>query len=387
MPLRVAMVAACPFPARRGTPLRIQRLAEALIERGSEVEIITYHICGDDEDVGYPVHRIYNRKVIEPLPPGPTLAKLTRYDPALARLTRQLLRESKFDVIHAHHVEGLVAAGWARRGMKIPLIYDAHTMLGAELSSYWRYVGKKVVNRAGHWLDGNISHRADTVVTVTEDIRDRLIVDHHFDPATVQVAMNGVEVDHFAKAFNGRPPDRGRIIYTGTLAGYQGVEMLLDAFAKAHLERPAMRLTVAASSSFEPFEAQARNLGIRDAIDVETDDFELLPGKLGKASIAVVPRPDCPGIPQKLLNYMAAGKAIVACEGSAKVLENGVNGIVVPNDNSTAFAQALVQLYDDQSLVGQLGAAAYKFVVNNLSWSRTAEICERVYSNLLTPMG
>ncbi|MFO1075557.1 MAG: hypothetical protein U1E17_23225 [Geminicoccaceae bacterium] len=37
--LRIGMVAACPLPARRGTPLRIERLAEALAARGHHVEL------------------------------------------------------------------------------------------------------------------------------------------------------------------------------------------------------------------------------------------------------------------------------------------------------------------------------------------------------------
>ena len=61
MTLRVAMVAACPFPARRGTPLRIERLTDALIARGHEVEVITYHICDEPSTGSYPVHRILGR--------------------------------------------------------------------------------------------------------------------------------------------------------------------------------------------------------------------------------------------------------------------------------------------------------------------------------------
>src|SRR5829696_5121911 len=42
-PLNVALVAACPFPAPRGTPIRFQRLAEAVAGRGDRVHVVTYH--------------------------------------------------------------------------------------------------------------------------------------------------------------------------------------------------------------------------------------------------------------------------------------------------------------------------------------------------------
>lgn len=373
------MVAACPFPARRGTPLRIERLAETLIARGHHVEVLTYHLCDAPGEGDYPIHRIYGNRVIEPLPPGPTIAKLSSYDPKLAQLTRRLLHDRPFDVVHAHHFEGLLAASWARRGMPIPLIYDAHTMLEAELPSYWNGFGKDLIRGAGGWLDGHIPRLADQVVAVTKEIRDSLVNRHGFASTSVHVAMNGVEVDHFEGALNRTPKGAGHIIYTGTLARYQGIELLLEAFAKARAMRPQMRLVIAASSDFGPFEAQARSLGIRDAIDLVTDSFDLLSQRLGDAAIAVLPRSDCPGIPQKLLNYMAAGKAIVACKGSGKMLEDGVNGLVVPNDDSASFAQALIRLHDDPTFARQIGAAANEYVVKHRNWNRTAEICEAAY--------
>jgi hypothetical protein len=43
--VRICMVAACLFPVRRGTPLRIERLPQAVMERGHEIEVVTYHIA------------------------------------------------------------------------------------------------------------------------------------------------------------------------------------------------------------------------------------------------------------------------------------------------------------------------------------------------------
>ena len=44
---RVAMLAACPFPAARGTPIRILRIAEELARRGHDVDVVTYHLGSD----------------------------------------------------------------------------------------------------------------------------------------------------------------------------------------------------------------------------------------------------------------------------------------------------------------------------------------------------
>ena len=92
MTFRIAMVAACPFPARRGTPLRIERLADALQARGNEVEVVTYHLCDEPSSTGYPVHRIRGRTVVRSLPPGPTVPTLRLQNPDQRAERRIVLR-------------------------------------------------------------------------------------------------------------------------------------------------------------------------------------------------------------------------------------------------------------------------------------------------------
>ncbi len=375
------MVAACPFPARRGTPLRVQRLAEALVERGHRVEIFTYDV-GDREPLPYPVHRVGEQLLEEPMPPGPNLRKLA-LDPRLAALLRRHLLSGRFDIIHAHHIEGLMAALWARRAVPLPVVYDAHTRIGTELPSYGTKLLGKPVAWLGEMMDRELPRRADGVITVTEDIRDWLVA-HGVHPADrVIVAMNGVRADTFDVPARMNPV---RIIYTGTLAGYQDIDLLLEAFAQAHARRPQLVLTLAVSSSFEPFEGLAERLGIRSAIEVVDDCFAELPRRLAESGIAALPRTRCDGIPQKLLNYMAAAKAVVASAGSAKVLRHEETGLVVPNGDRQAFAAALVRLSDHPELIVRLGRRAREYVVTHCSWEGAARRVESLYERLLGPL-
>jgi glycosyltransferase involved in cell wall biosynthesis len=377
------MIAACPMPARRGTPLRIERLTEALIARGHHVELITYHVSDDAQVLDFPVHRIFNKRVYWRMPAGPNLRKLALYDPALAAKVWRVLGASRFDVIHAHHLEGLLVALPSRLRHRVPIVYDAHTMLSSELPSYGPGFTRRVVSTAGRWFDGLLPSTADHVASVTTDIRDRLTRRHGMSPDRISVVTNGVETESFR--VNAAPRSDGitRLIYTGTLAPYQDVDVLLEAFAVARHSRSDLRLCMAVSSPFNPYEALARKLGIRDAIDLIPDRFDELPRQLADADIAVLPRKDCDGIPQKLLNYMAAGKGIVSSAGSAKLLENERTGLVVPNGDVNAFAAAIVRLAADPNLSSALGSAAREYVERNYSWGQAAERLERIYERVV----
>jgi len=380
---RIAMVAACPMPARRGTPLRVERLAQALWARGHHVEVITYHIADDEHQLGFPVHRIFGkRRRYWQMPAGPNLRKLLLYDPALAIKLWRVLSKEGFDVVHAHHIEGLLVSLPARLRHKVPIVYDAHTMLGSELPSYGPRLSRWLVGAAGGWLDSWLPRCADHVASVTEDIRDSLIGRYRMQPDRISVVMNGVEAENFRVEVP--PPVDGyvRLIYTGTLAPYQDIDLLLEAFALARRARKDLKLVFSVSSPFEPYEDHAKRLGIRGAIEVIPDGFDELPARLAASSIAVLPRTQCPGIPQKLLNYMAAGKAIVSSAGSAKVIEHERTGLIVPNGDREAFAQALLRLAGNPSLARELGSSARRDVERSYSWEQAAETLERIYQQV-----
>jgi glycosyltransferase involved in cell wall biosynthesis len=169
------------------------------------------------------------------------------------------------------------------------------------------------------------------------------------------------------------------------LAPYQDVDVLLEAFAAAYRRRPNLRLIMAVSSPFGSYDALARKLGVREAIELIPDDFEQLPRQLAEADIAVLPRMHCDGIPQKLLNYMAAGKGIVCSVGSAKVMEHERTGLIVPNGDVKAFATAIVRLADDRTYANALGSAARDCVERNYSWGGAAERLERIFERLVSP--
>ena len=380
---RVAMIAACPMPARRGTPLRIERLSEALIARGHHVELITYHVSDDAQQLDFPVHRIFNRRVYWRMPAGPNLRKLALYDPALALKVWRVLSVSRFDVIHAHHLEGLLVSLPSKVRYGVPMVYDAHTMLSSELPSYGPSFTKRLVGTVGRWFDGVLPSAADHVASVTTDIRDRLTDRHRIAPDRVSVVTNGVETETFRVDTPPVADGITRLIYTGTLAPYQDVDLLLEAFAVAYRARPDLRLCMAVSSPFGPYETLANKLGIREAIELVPDSFEELPRQLAGASFTVLPRMHCDGIPQKLLNYMAAGKGIVCSAGSAKLLEAEKTGIVVPNGDVNAFAAAIVRLAADPGLRERLGTAAREYVERNYSWDQAAERLERIYQRVV----
>ena len=387
-PYRVAMVAACPFPYPRGTPIRIFKMAESLAKSGVEVHVITYdmreNINNKDDTYLFHTHRIPRIKTYKKVSPGPSLQKLFVLDFFLFTSLLKFLIRFNIDVIHAHHYEGLIVSLMARRFVRIPIVYDAHTMLESEMPFYKMGLSKQMKASVGRLFDRSLPKYANHIIAVTDDIKKKLIENNEIAQEKVSVILNGVESDHFSTNVIQRREAREKIlIYTGNMAHFQGIDVLLQSFAMLRKKREDVRLCIVTNASFAPYQALAHALGISHHLEVIESTFAELPQYLRMADIAVNPRLVCDGIPQKLLNYMAAGKPIVSFAGSAKVLTHKVTGYIVEGESIRDFAEGILQLLDHPDLMQRIGINAQKLSRTAYGWEQVAEKVLDVYHTVL----
>ena len=385
--LSVAVIAACPFPAPRGTPVRIQRLAEELAQRGHRVIVVTYHHGMGETDPSLEVQRILPVRSYTRLGPGPSYGKLLLLDPMLTVKLAGILWRERVDVIHAHHFEGLMVGAVARLGRDIPLLFDVHTLLTSELPLYPMPLMPSALKR---WVaaagERRLPRWADHVAVVTQRIRGKLLEMNAVPAERMSLVPNGVETDLFAvTGQNGRAgaPKRPTLIFTGNLAPYQGIDLLLAAFRRVLDQRHDARLQIVTESSFDEYAPLASELGLTDAIDLIQAPFAEIPRLLANADVAMNPRVDCDGIPVKLLNYMAAAKPVVSFVSSAPGLRHRETGWLVSDGDVEGLARGTLALLDDRELGRQLGRNARQFVEAEHSWSRSAELCEDIFYRML----
>ena len=97
---------------------------------------------------------------------------------------------------------------------------------------------------------------------------------------------------------------------------------------------------------------------------------------------ALNPRRLCDGIPQKLLNYMASGCAIISFKGSARFLRHRESGWIAEGNDAAAFAEGIAHVLNDPALARKIGEKAYTIVAEALSWGNAAERAEGIYLQL-----
>ncbi len=377
-PLRIAMVGACPFPVPQGSQVLLEGTARALMERGHEVHLVVYSYGIGDAPCGMAIHRCTHIPGLRRTAAGPAFMKPVA-DAALAAALRRLVREQHIELVHAHNYEGLLASLAALRGcgrMHIPLLYHAHNAMADELPYFLpRIPGAAGV---GAWLDRHLPPHADGVIAPHRVLVDYLIA-CGCRPGKVSVAPPACDAALFDAVFSGPPANAPVVLYMGNLDAYQNLPLLGRAMRQVRRVMPEAVLCIATASRIA-----SAALGPLEPCEVcATPDLDALRKVLQRSAVVACPRVSWSGYPMKLLNAMAAGKAIVACHGGAHPLENGRNGLVVEDGDEAAFAEALVLLLRDEGLRQTLGRQARLDVEWRHQPQDYAQTLEEAYQKVL----
>ncbi len=359
-------------------------MAEALARRGHDVHVAAYHLGQTlQSDAPFTVHRIANVPFYKKTSAGPSYGKLFLLDPMLAAKVARIIRDHRIDIIHAHHVEGLVAAYIPARKSGLPLIYDAHTTLASEIGYFPMGLPARVSLGAALMLDRRLPRGADHVVAVSEEIRAELRRADIMPERRISVIPNGVESDHFLASADA--VERRDILYAGSLAPYHRIDLLLDIFARLLAQRPDARLRIVTDEDFAPHLPQCERLGITHALTLVRGGYAQLPDQFARAAVAVNTRIEAAGLPQKLLNYMAGGLPVVSFAGSTRHLVDGVQGRVIADGDCDAFVQALADYLDMPDRARQHGENGRALARQRFSWDGVAERLEQLYESLSPP--
>jgi glycosyltransferase involved in cell wall biosynthesis len=84
---------------------------------------------------------------------------------------------------------------------------------------------------------------------------------------------------------------------------------------------------------------------------------------------------------------MACAVPVISTSGGALPEVVGDAGLLIPPASADALAAAIVQLLEDPDRARQLGAAGYRRVMNEFTWSRAAQKTIKAYRTVIGDYG
>ncbi len=265
-------------------------------------------------------------------------------------LIRKAIKKSVPDCIISFVYSTNVLVLLATRFLNCPLIISErnHPDYGRKTRLAW------------YWLRRILYPLADHLVVQTREIKEwfnRYNNSIHIIANPAEVIQESTE----AGSEISLPPGK-RIVAMGQLSPQKGFDLLLDVFANIHRTYQEWNLIILGTGPLrEDLISQAGQLGI--------ERFLHLPGMVANP-FSVLKECDLfvlssryEGFPNALLEAMACGLPVVSFEcpsGPGEIIQNGVNGILVPAEDTVALERALYELIENKQLGERLGSEATK---------------------------
>jgi glycosyltransferase involved in cell wall biosynthesis len=307
----------------------------------------------------------------------------SRWDWKGMAATWRALRRARPALLHIHHV-------WPAADRYLSWLAEAAGVPHQVVTEH--IVGQSHSKAQGALKRAELA-RVDAITTVCGAVADSLVSDYGIDRDRLRVVPNGADLpDEDEEAPLARKLRdslgagflRPLWVCVARLEEQKGHDVLLEALAE--VRRRGLEFVVALAgegTKRAALEARAQELGLSKHVRFLGQLEEV--GPLLAAADAVVLPSRWEGLPLGLLEAMARDKPVVASAvgGIPELIEDQVNGRLVPPGDATALADVLESFHRKQDAAMRLGRRGGERMREGYTWERVVEEFEGVYDEVL----
>jgi len=288
------------------------------------------------------------------------------------KVARPLISPDTLIVCQDPFLTGL--AGWfLKRKFKIPLLIHFH-------GDFWQnpyWLEEKWYNRILLWLSKFLVKQTDGLRVVSFGIKQKLIKAGVPENKIRVIPTPTVNLEKFqkydlaeVKEIKEQYHSRKIILYVGRLAKEKNLPLLFKAAKKVVLDYPqCIFLIIGQGKEEKKLKLQVLNYGLKDYIKflgpLKHEDLV----NYYQAGYALVLPSFSESFGKVLLEAGLTQKPAVATAttGAKEIIIDGRTGFLVPINNQTALAQAIVKLLQDKNLAQEMGQKAKKHILTNFN--------------------
>ena len=289
---------------------------------------------------------------------------------------KKAIKEFSPDIIHAHSTKaGLIARFWSAVLNVKPIIFTAHGWAFTEGREYWkRFLLAQIEKLAGYVTD--------KIICVSEFDRKLALKFKVAREDKLVVIHNGVDPNEFFKISRDYHKSSNEVIVTfvGRLAPPKDLLLLIDAIKLV----PEIKLQIVGDGELrQQVEGYIFKNGLRDRVILLGERFDI-PKILAESDIFVLPS-RWEGLPLTIIEAMMSGLPVVATRvgGIPELVDDGVNGYLVPSRDVNALAKAIRKLVSDVELRERMGKAGREKAIEKFTLDKMLSKIAQVYEDVL----
>lgn len=300
----------------------------------------------------------------------------------VGRLVR-IYRQVKPDLVHHFTLKSVVYGSWAARLARVPHVVNAVTGLG--------HVFANDDGRAG-WLQPILRllcktalHRTAVIFQNPDDQRAFLDLGVA-DPADTHVILgSGVDMAQFD--YHPEPEGEPLVILASRMLREKGIQEFVEAARLLRSQGRAARFVLIGNTDPDNLAAipRAQLEAWNEEGAVAWWGFRSdMPEIVSQSHIVCLPSWYREGVPKILIEAASCGRPIVTTDmpGCREIVEEGVNGYLIPPRDAEALSRALGRLLDDASLRRSMGQRGRQRVRERFSLEQVIRETFDVYRGL-----
>ena len=379
--MKILFLAPQPFFTNRGTPIAVRAALQALAAQGHTVDVLSYHEGEDVRIESVTHHRTRRPPFVKRVPIGPSWQKAL-CDLAMTVKAVSMARRNGYDIVHAVEESAFIA--WLIRALfGVPYIFDMDSLMSLQIVEKSRLFTP--IAWAFGWMEKRTIKRSLGVLAVCPALVDVAIKHHPRGNVALlpDIPFTGGNSEGLPEALT--QATGTRLMYVGNLEGYQGIGLMLDAFALVANEHPDAVLLIVGGSAehIEYYKTRAGPLVAQGrVVFVGPVPIHSLGAVLGYADILVSPRTMGNNTPMKVYSYLQSGKPVVATRlpTHTQVMNDNVSVLVQPDAKAMAEGMSrLIASPEDRRQIGQSGRA---YVQREFSEQRFRQRLSDFYNKL-----
>lgn len=342
-----------------GLGTSIKNLASSLVEAGECVTVFVYSQAEDREfeDQGVQIHSIAKRK----------------YKFAGWYLHRRFLQRYVNREILLHKIDILEAPDWtgitALMRFKCPLVIRCNGSDG-----YFCHLDNRKQKPKNRWFEKQALKNADHILAVSA-FTAKLTREIFGLNKEIQVIPNSIDVDRFKPVQIPEIPNR--MLYYGSIIRKKGVLELAKICNLVFKQNPEVQLIFAGNDVKDVFTVRSTQELFMELVKPEFHKriefkgllaYGMVQEEIAKAAVVVLPS-FAEALPMTWIEAMAMEKALVTSDigWANEVMVGGETGYAVNPKNHQAYADAILQLLDSETLRKSMGVNARKQVSEKFS--------------------
>lgn len=360
-----------PVFGHKGCSIHVQEVIRSLLQKNVQISLFTTRL-GNETPPDFQKVKVYQLPTIPKVEPAVRERVARSINPDLEL---ELTLAQPFDFVYERYSLWSYSGMEYARKMGIPGILEVNAPLILEQDKHRGLIDREQAEAIAR----RVFQAASTIIAVSREVKD-YVSQYVTDTDKIQVIPNGVNPQRFTGNVSGKDTQQFTVGFVGSLKPWHGLPILVDAFARFQRTYPQTRLLIVGDGKERDRlvqEIAARNLEsavhLTGAVPPKT-----IPHWLAQMDVAVAPYPPSKDFyfsPLKVYEYIAAGLPVVASNIGqiSEIIDDGVNGVLVPPGDATALADALEQLWRSPLLRRRLGDSARAKILQHHTWERVVE--------------